>query len=173
MIDTLLSKPAPHLCCGCGKIGSLLCDNCKYNIIESASMPCISCGVPTLETCVCRHCDVACERAWCVGECSGVLQRLVGDFKFQNMYGASRPLSDLLIDSIDQLPGNMIIVPIPTVAGYIRERGYDHVRLLTNQVARHHRVRMKQALRRVFHPRRSAVQTEHSVLSRLKRHLKL
>jgi ComF family protein len=149
MIDKLLSNLAPHLCCGCGKIGSLLCDNCKYNINEGASTRCISCGLPAVETGVCDGCDVVYERAWCVGERSGVLQRLVGDFKFQNMHAAYRPLSNLLIDSIDQLPANTIVVPIPTVAGHVRERGYDHIHLLARQVARYRHVHIKRVLLRI------------------------
>ena len=112
-------------------------------------MRCLGCNEPAGEAGVCTSCDVVYERAWCVGERSGVLQRLVGDFKFQNMYAAYRPLSALLIDRIDQLPADTIIVPIPTVASHIRERGYDHIHLLAKQVTRHYRLRTKRILLRI------------------------
>lgn len=148
MIDTLISFIAPHLCCGCGKIGTLLCDNCKYNINTDSVILCVGCGGGSNATGVCKQCDVRYERAWCVGERSGVLQRLIGDFKFQNMYAAHLPLSSLLIECIDQLPENTIVVPIPTVAGHIRERGYDHTFLLSRQVAKRHKVQLRQLLSR-------------------------
>lgn len=148
MIDKLLSYIAPHLCCGCDKTGSLLCDDCKYDINHDSSILCISCGTGTTDAGVCRGCDVTYSRAWCVGERSGVLQRLIGDFKFQNMYAAYRPLSQLLIERIDQLPSNTIVVPIPTVSSHIRERGYDHTLLLAKQVAKHHNIQLRQVITR-------------------------
>jgi ComF family protein len=88
------------------------------------------------------------DRAWCVGERSGVLQRLIGDFKFQNMYAAHHPLADLLNEKIDQLPDNTVVVPIPTVASHVRERGYDHTLLIAKQVARSRKLRVRRLLRR-------------------------
>jgi len=136
MIDTLLSQVAPHLCCGCGKIGSLLCDNCKYDINNDLFTQCLSCRGAADETGVCHHCNLPYERAWCVGERSGVLQRLVGDFKFQNMYTAHIPLAQLLDERMSELPPNTIIVPVPTVASHIRERGYDHTLLIAKHIAK-------------------------------------
>jgi ComF family protein len=148
MIDHLISFIAPHLCCGCEKIGTVLCDNCKYNINIDSGMLCIGCGAGSNATGVCKQCDVRYVRAWCVGERSGVLQRLIGDFKFQNMQAAHLPLSSLLNERIDQLPKDTIVVPIPTVAGHIRERGYDHTLLLARNVAQHHQIQLKQVLSR-------------------------
>ena len=149
MIDSLLSYVAPHLCCGCGEIGTLLCVNCKYDIKNSSVPVCVSCGTATSSNGICQRCDVPYVRAWCVGERSGVLQRLIGDFKFQNVYAAHRPLADLLIETIGELPRNAIIVPVPTVASHIRERGYDHTLLLTKRIARHYGIKMKPLIERV------------------------
>jgi len=92
---------------------------------------------------------VSYERAWCVGERSGVLQRLVGDFKFQNMYAAHIPLAQLLDERISELPSNTIVVPVPTIAAHIRERGYDHTKLIAKRIARRRKLRMQTALIRV------------------------
>lgn len=149
MIDIMLKYIAPHLCCGCGKIGTLLCDNCKYNINSERQVQCIGCGGAASAAGVCKGCDVTYSRAWCVGERLGVLQRLIGDFKFQNMYAAYRPLASLLINTIDQLPANTIVVPIPTVASHIRERGYDHTYLIAKQVAKHNHISLQPVLVRL------------------------
>jgi ComF family protein len=145
MIDRLLSAIAPHLCCSCGEIGTLFCENCKYDIITEASANCISCGNACDSTKVCTECKVHSpySRAWCVGERSGALQRLIGDFKFQNMYAAYEPLGELLLQTIDQLPSDTIVVPIPTVASHMRERGYDHTVLLAKYIAKHRNIRMR------------------------------
>lgn len=143
MIDTLLSYIAPHLCCGCAKIGTLLCDDCKYDIINEPYVLCVLCGKVANSRGVCNNCNVPFTRAWCVGERSGVLQRIIGLFKFQNTYAAAVPLSQLLSDTIGQLPPDTIVVPIPTVASHIRERGYDHAHLIAKGFARRRRLKLQ------------------------------
>ena len=83
MINNMLSFIAPHHCCGCDKIGTLLCANCKYNIISESKMVCIVCHRPTGSNWLCNTCNAPYERAWVVGERSGTLQRLVGLYKFE------------------------------------------------------------------------------------------
>jgi ComF family protein len=81
-------------------------------------------------------CQLPYSRAWCVGERSGTLQRLIGNFKFQNAKSGYKALSELLLDRIPQLPPETVIVPIPTVSSHIRQRGYDHTLLIAKHFAR-------------------------------------
>ncbi len=136
MIDKILSYIAPHHCCGCDKNGSLLCDNCKYNITSEQKMVCIVCGRPTARTWLCNTCRIPYQRAWVVGERAGVLQRLVGLYKFSRAKAAYKDIGDLLLAVLPELPDNTVIVPVPTVSGHIRERGYDHMLLIARYVAK-------------------------------------
>ena len=135
MIDLILSTLAPHLCCGCGKIGTVLCDNCKYDISSNIFMRCIGCLRPTSQDNCCTNCRPLYQKAWCVGPRAGTLQRVIGSLKFQNMYAAHKPLAALLVERIDQLPKGTVIIPLPTASSHIRERGYDHMRLIARLVA--------------------------------------
>ncbi len=135
MIDTLLSYVAPHHCCGCGKTGSLLCHDCKYNITYETKNVCLACGRPTFSQGVCNTCKAPYSQAWCVGDRKDVLQRLVGLYKFERTKSAYRDLAGLLDDILPQLPENTVIVPIPTIPAHIRERGYDHTLLLAKRLA--------------------------------------
>ena len=148
MIDYLLSYIAPHLCSGCGKIGTVLCDNCKYDITSEAFTSCISCLHPTASDNCCLDCRQLYQRAWCVGVRAGVLQRLIGNLKFQNVRAAYRPLADMLADKIDQLPASTVVVPLPTVPSHVRERGYDHTRLIARRLARSRGWRLQAVLLR-------------------------
>ena len=148
MIDDVLSQVAPHLCCGCAKIGALICDNCKYDIISDVFSRCIACSKLASRTGICMQCSVPYARAWCVGERSGVLQRLIDDFKFHNVSSAYIPLAEILIDRLDELPSNTIVVPVPTVAAHFRQRGYDHTLLLAAAVARARNLKMEQTITR-------------------------
>lgn len=137
MIDELLQIVAPHHCSGCYKIGSLLCDNCKYDIITEPFESCIACGQRLAgKSGICTICRVPYQRAWCVGERSDALQRLIGNYKFTYSRQAHKPLADLLDKHLPTLPENVVIVPIPTVTSHIRQRGYDHMALVTRRLAK-------------------------------------
>jgi ComF family protein len=148
MIDRLLSSIAPHLCCACGEIGTLLCDSCKYNIIDDEYSGCIACGMLAGVQGVCGVCRVPYQRAWCVGERSGELRKLIDEYKFHSARAAYRPLADLLHRRIAQLPINTVVVAVPTTPAHIRQRGYDHTRLVARAFARARGLSFQQPLRR-------------------------
>ena len=135
MIEKLLSYIAPHHCCSCDKIGCIICDSCKYNIADDTKNICISCGHLAGANGICDVCKVPYERAWLVGDRSGALQRLIGLYKFERVKEAYRPLADLLASVLPDLPADVVIVPLPTVSGHIRQRGYDHTLLIAKRVA--------------------------------------
>jgi len=64
MLDKALEFVAPHYCCGCDKIGVLLCGNCKNNIISEPKMFCAVCGCLTGNMWLCGSCRVPAKRAW-------------------------------------------------------------------------------------------------------------
>jgi ComF family protein len=137
MIDHLLALIAPHHCSGCTKIGTLLCDNCKYDITSEPFGACVACGKNLAgPSGICTACKVPYERAWCVGERQEALRRLIDAYKFYNAKAASRTLADLLDATLPELPASTVIVPVPTVSSHIRERGYDHMALIAKALAR-------------------------------------
>ncbi len=136
MIDRLLGIIAPHYCSGCGKTGTLLCDNCKYDIIQEPLETCIVCQCLTGTDNLCRRCKVPYQKAWCVGERSDSLQRLIGVYKFRRAKAGYCDIAELLLSRLPELPPSTIIVPIPTVGSHIRERGYDHMALIARYIAK-------------------------------------
>lgn len=149
MFDRLLSIVAPHYCCGCGMVGELLCANCKYNIIDEVVATCIVCRHPVGHEQLCERCIVPYDKAWLVGERRGVLKRLIGLLKFERAKAAEKSLADLLCEVLPELPPETVVVPIPTAPSHIRERGYDHMRLIAKRVARTKNLRQQDLLYRV------------------------
>lgn len=146
MIDKILSFIAPHLCFGCNKLGNLLCENCKYDIVNDIFDHCLGCGQLTkVTTGVCKGCQLPYSRAWCVGERQGVLERLIDAYKFERTYGEHKVFAELFVAILPKLPKNVAIVSIPTIPAHIRQRGYDH----TKQIAK---VLAKQTGRRLASP---------------------
>jgi len=135
MLDTLLSVVAPHLCSGCGQIGSTFCDNCKYDINVDSFSGCVLCEKPAFSG-ICNDHKVTFNQAWIVGVRDGALRRLIGGFKFRNMKSAARELAGLLDKRLPVLPSSTVLVPIPTTPAHIRERGYDHMLLIANELGR-------------------------------------
>lgn len=137
MLDILLSFVAPHHCSGCHETGTLLCDNCKYDIISEPFEACVACGKGIAgRSGLCRGCKVPYQRAWCVADRRDHLQRLIGNYKFTNARAAYKPLAQLLDERLPELPKDTVIVPIPTVSSHIRQRGYDHMGLIAKRLAR-------------------------------------
>ena len=149
MLDKAMSYIAPHHCCGCDKVGGLLCADCINYINDESKMVCVACYRPASDMWLCSSCQLPYERAWVVGERDGVLQRLIGLYKFQRAREAHKVLGDLLLTVLPELPPGTVIVPIPTVPGHIRERGYDHMLLIAKYVARRRGLKLERLLYRV------------------------
>lgn len=65
----------------------------------------------------------------------GMLDELVKKYKYQPMRGAGVVLAEMLDEAIPH-DGEMVVVPLPTVAKHIRRRGFDHARYLAKRLAR-------------------------------------
>lgn len=130
ILERLLNIVAPHPCINCGKIGQVLCASCEYNIMHAQQSRCLMCSGSLNEGfCGCDDPDL--DFGLFVGDRSGVLQKLIGGYKFMNMRDAREVIARLLGSRAEHLPGDTIIVPVPTTPDRIRERGYDHMGLLT------------------------------------------
>jgi ComF family protein len=147
MIDGILELIAPHLCSGCGRVGSLLCEDCKSDIISQPFIGCIACQTPNMSGVCAKH-HLPYAKAWVVGERKDVLQRLIGSFKFLNAKSGARILAQLLDERLPVLPKETIIVSIPTIPSHVRERGYDHARLIAEQFAKMRKLPLERPIER-------------------------
>ncbi len=132
MLDGLLSVLFPHLCCSCGTEGSLLCGNCKSYIDSVSVGACLVCDSVSTSR-LCDKCWQVIDTVWVVGARKGVLQRLIGLYKFQYARSAANALASLLAE---RLPEDLAvtIVPIPTSQPSVRARGYDHMLLCARRL---------------------------------------
>jgi len=143
----MLSYIAPHPCFGCGILGQLLCDNCKYDIISEPFVGCVVCGSAFKRHGCLLH-QIPFQRSFVVGPRSGALQLLIGSYKFRFTRGAAHDLVQLLDLTVPRLPINAVLVPIPTALGHIRERGYDHLAILGKLFAKKRDIAFTEVLRR-------------------------
>lgn len=128
---------APHYCGSCGQIGSLLCDGCKYDIVSDTPQQCLAClRLVGRYGDVCKGCEVAYTKGWFVGLHQSAVRQLVNNYKFNRVQWSGGVLAGLLHASLPELPTDTIVVPVPTIAPHIRERGYDHAATIAHSFAR-------------------------------------
>lgn len=133
---SLFSLFAPHSCRGCGVLGSPLCDRCKKNIISHHQNICPICHHlnPTGKCQNCSHLPPL----FIVDNRSSLLGDLIHAYKYESIRSLARPLAEIL-DSILPLNNQPVtIIPLPTTSTHIRERGFDHTRLIAKQFAKLH-----------------------------------
>lgn len=134
MINTLLSLIAPHHCYNCQKVGSILCENCKYDITSEPFSQCLVCRAPTGVRGVCvRHKDLI-SQAWCIAERHDALEALIDGYKFHYNRDAAKVLGQLLADCLPPQLTETQLVPVPTIAPHRRQRGFDHTLLMAQQI---------------------------------------
>lgn len=148
MIEVVLQYVAPHPCCGCGKTGSPLCLNCKYNITNEPFSGCFVCGVPKLRG-VCMNHAIPVENARVVSIYTDILETLLHGLKFKYMKAASKTAAELLNESLPFYTKNTVVVSIPTLSSHIRQRGFDHVGLIAKHFAALRGLEYKPLLKRI------------------------
>ena len=151
MIDTILSFLAPHHCYGCSKIGKVICDNCKYNITNEPFDGCIGCGGPVLRQGVCGSCHLPYARAWAADTYHGPLGEAIKGMKFGSVREAASVLGEILAATLPAVPPQTVVVPIPTVRSHVRQRGFDHTKLIATAMAHHLGVATADVIQRVGH----------------------
>jgi ComF family protein len=147
LLDWLLSWISPHVCKGCGQVGDGLCDSCFFDITNENYGKCLFCG-EVADGNLCHSCAsrLPFKRAFVVGERRGLLKRLVGDFKYNSERGNARVIARLLDATLPILPSGCVVVPIPTIAPHIRQRGFGHTELIARHFARIRRLPYSQKL---------------------------
>lgn len=137
MLKQLQNAFSPHYCCSCGKIGGILCDYCKYDIIQEQSIQCFACLRPAdYFGGVCKACEVHYSKGWFVGVHRGALREVIAKYKFKRARATNVILADLLYDTLPELPAGTVVTCVPTVRAHVRERGYDHAELVAKGFAR-------------------------------------
>lgn len=129
IINTILELLAPKRCERCGVMGSVLCDCCKKYLRETNP------GYMIKEIRGFSEIIVG-------GIKEGMLSKIVKMYK----YGCNREIAPILADIVKdrlleivedekRLGRKVVIVPLPTITKHIRERGFDHIKLIAKEFA--------------------------------------
>lgn len=123
----------PHHCISCGKIGGILCECCKKYILDERKLNCLKCGAELIhEKCV--KCDALPGLQFYVGKRKGALKSLINNYKYNSVRACGDALAELLAECINI--ESAVVVPLPTIGKHVRERGFDHTKLLARKLVR-------------------------------------
>ena len=124
----------PHYCLLCGRVGAILCAECKSYNMSGWANRCLKCGVIVRDVCV--RCALPYDAAWVVGRRDNKLGALVDKFKYQSVRAVGRPMAEMMSEVIPGLAAEVTVVPVPTIRKHVRERGLDHTALLAQRIAK-------------------------------------
>lgn len=135
-IELMLSIIAPPECALCGVQGSGLCAACSSDAIQSVPPRCFMCLQLTPDFRTCQKCrrHTALRHVWVVSEYAEHIQRIVAAYKFERARYFARPIAELMAELIPAV-GVDIVCPVPTATSHVRQRGFDHTRLIAREIA--------------------------------------
>ena len=139
LLDAVLSLLAPHDCLLCGAEGVLLCGRCSE--LELAPVPsrCYRCKSISADFGVCDKCrkQTSLRHVWVRTLYTDTAKLPLLAYKFERARSAHVPLARAMCSVIPLLPKDTLVISVPSTTSRIRERGYDHAKLLARDVAAH------------------------------------
>jgi predicted amidophosphoribosyltransferase len=135
MRDALLDLVLGSTCVVCARPGRVLCTRCRASLPRQP-YDCWPCPTPP-----------GLVRPTAVGEYAGPLKLLVNAHKEQHRFALARPLGDLLAASAlahvrepDKAGSPLLLVPVPSRARVVRQRGHDPLLRIATRAASRLRV---------------------------------
>lgn len=136
-LETVISLFAPHKCLVCDKEGAVVCNACMVLELPDVPSRCYRCLQATKDFATCKSCRSRSKlgRVWVRSLYQGVSSQLVLSFKYERARAAYVPIAKALAEVLPMLPLNTVVIGVPTATGRIRQRGYDHTKLIIRQFA--------------------------------------
>jgi ComF family protein len=119
----------PPYCVGCGKPGSLWCNDCQNSTRLISSPVCDICGYPINKPGVCNDCQLTpppFTNLRSFAEYNGSLEKAVKSIKYHNNLGLGIIFAEYLSEIVRSMNWNIdCVVPIPISKEHMRSRGYN------------------------------------------------
>lgn len=135
----------PKYCVNCKKLGSYLCANCFTYLSFDTYGICLVCSKPSIDSLTHSYCRTRYSIDGCFSAIlyKGVARKLIFQFKYKPFVSdLARVLGDLFYESLIQKEGfarileaQPIIVPIPLHSSKLKARGYNHAKILADELS--------------------------------------
>jgi ComF family protein len=154
-IEHIISMVAPHYCAICDVAGKPLCEACLNEFIEARKPTCHLCNLATDGTLFCVSCLARkpLANAWSVSNYEQLLKSIIQQYKFEHRRCTFKPLAELLHQILPQFPSETLVTYVPTAPNRVRQRGFDHAKLIAKELARIRKLRLAAPLNRTNNSR--------------------
>jgi predicted amidophosphoribosyltransferase len=71
-----------------------------------------------------------------VGWRDGAIEKMINAYKYECVRAVGVVIAEMLDEVVPRLPADTVVVPVPTVARHVRERGFDHMWVVGKRLAR-------------------------------------
>jgi len=138
IIDKAIGLLAPQICLGCGMEGSVLCDKCIELYHEPVQPRCAGCHALSEDFRVCVKCRswLPLYKIYIGGNYEGVSEQLVKALKFEQKRQSAEPISLIISKLLNDIDPDTILCPVPTAPKRVRERGFDHAKLISERLGK-------------------------------------
>lgn len=131
-LSTVFDLISPPLCRGCGRAEGFLCPRCKNYIKNHVKVRSLMADFPEAEKVF--------RKVGFLGFRDEILGEMVEEYKYESVRGLAEPLGEILAAGILKMNKGrvkkLVLVPMPTNRKHIRERGFDHMKLIVKAAQR-------------------------------------
>lgn len=151
VVDTLLACFAPYSCLVCGRLGTMLCDDCIATTLPWYDLLCYRCSVPTKSKNICSICisSSSLKNVWISTPYKDTAKELISAMKFSRSLSVANIVAKRLDSTTPKLSKNTVITWIPTANTRVRIRGYDQARLIAHELARRRHLQCLETMQRI------------------------
>jgi competence protein ComFC len=151
IFDKLLSVVAPHECLGCCIEGNILCEWCAQELASNMPSRCFLCKAATEDNATCDKCIKVSrlKNVWVVCPYDGLSVEIIKSLKYERAIASVEPIAQMMASCLPYLERNTVVTYLPTANARARQRGYDHAKLLSKDIARRLGLRHDSTLMRV------------------------
>lgn len=138
----LLDLLFPRTCVGCDRIGVYVCSQCLNKVRTQDKYICPVCAKPGIFGRTHPRClrPRSLDGLWAGFAYRGLVQDLIGKYKYKYVYDTTQTLVELVISLPDWsgLPNkDWLIVPVPLHRARLRERGFNQSVLLGRELSKY------------------------------------
>ncbi|PID30848.1 hypothetical protein CSA80_03740 [Candidatus Saccharibacteria bacterium] len=151
LLEKLISLYAPYVCLGCGtECNTLLCENCLA-VLPAVPSRCYRCRAVTREYAVCAACRpyVSLRAVGVARYYDDMPKELLHRAKYERARSGLSEIAQDMAALLRFFPKDVVLVPVPTASGRVRQRGYDQAVVLAKELARRHSIPVAQVLVRL------------------------
>lgn len=129
----ILDMLAPNDCINCGKQGEIVCNDCLPDYLSLSISECFRCNKKTLQSKLCSGCYkvLKINRLWSVCQYSKASKQIINNLKFRPNRSVASKIAQLMDVVVPH--DNWMVIPLPTAPKRVRQRGFDHAKLIAKE----------------------------------------